>query len=158
MMSTDPPGFELPLRLLLGFRVLIDALHAELGRRGHLDLRPVHGFVLQAVGPGGATAVELGRRLGVTKQAAAKHIEFLEHRGYVERSTDPVDARRKPVRLTARSIDFLDQSAAVFDELRAGWAATLGEERLRALEADLGVVTAGVGFRLDLPGWFGGRE
>src|SRR6266545_490589 len=36
-MSSDPPGFELPLRLLLGFRVLIDDLHAELARLGHLQ-------------------------------------------------------------------------------------------------------------------------
>jgi DNA-binding MarR family transcriptional regulator len=153
---TDPPGFELPLRLLQGFRTLIDALHAELARQGHLDLRPVHGFVLQAVGLDGGTAVELGRRLGVSKQAAAKHIEFLEAHGYVARSTDPTDARRKPVRLTARAVDFLDRSARIFDELRAGWAATLGEERLRALEADLRTVVPTAGFRLDLPGWFGG--
>jgi DNA-binding MarR family transcriptional regulator len=153
----DPPGFELPLRLLLGFRTLIDALHEELGRRGFTDLRgPVHGFVLQAVGLDGATAVELGRRLGVTKQAAAKHIDFLEARGYLERSTDAADARRKPVRLTARGLDSLEQSAQIFDELRAGWARTLGVERLRALEADLRAVTPAAAFRLDLPGWFGG--
>jgi DNA-binding MarR family transcriptional regulator len=154
--SEDPPGFELPLRLLLGFRTLIDALHAELARQGHPDPRPVHGFVLQAVGPAGSTAVELGRRLGVTKQAAAKHIEFLEARGYVERCADPGDARRKPVRLTARGIDLLDRSAAIFEDLRAGWARTLGEERLRALETDLRAVTPAAIFRLDVPGWFGG--
>jgi DNA-binding MarR family transcriptional regulator len=156
MSSEDPPGFELPLRLLLGFRTLIDALHAELARQGHTGLRPVHGFVLQAVGPTGATAVELGRRLGVSKQAAAKHVELLEARGYVERSTDPADARRKPVRLTARGVAFLDLSAEIFEHLRADWAARLGEERLRALEADLRVVTPAAFFPLDVPGWFGG--
>ena len=154
-MSTDPPGFELPLRLLLGFRVLIDALHAELAREGHPEVRPVHGFVLQAVGSG-TTAVELGRRLGVTKQAAAKHLDFLERRGYLERCTDPEDARRRPVRLTARGLDCLDRSARIFDDLRASWAERLGEERLRALEDDLRAVTPAQAFRLDLPGWFGG--
>ncbi len=153
-MSTDPPGFELPLRLLLGFRVLIDALHAELAREGHPEVRPVHGFVLQAVGSG-VTAVELGRRLGVSKQAAAKHVEFLERHGYLERSTDPGDARRRPVRLTARGRDCLDRSARIFDDLRAGWAERLGEDRLRALEDDLRAVTPAQAFRLDLPGWFG---
>ncbi|HZG91021.1 MAG TPA: MarR family winged helix-turn-helix transcriptional regulator [Pseudonocardia sp.] len=154
-MSTDPPGFELPLRLLLGFRVLIDALHAELAREGHPEVRPVHGFVLQAVGSG-TTAVELGRRLGVTKQAAAKHLDFLERRGYLERCTDPDDARRRPVRLTARGLDCLHRSARIFDDLRAGWSERLGEERLRALEDDLRAVTPAQAFRLDLPGWFGG--
>ena len=155
-MSTDPPGHELALRLLLGFRVLVDAVHTDLTGHGHPELRPVHGFVLQAVGPSGATAVELGRRLGVSKQAAAKHIDFLEDRGYLERTTDPRDARRRPVRLTERGLDSLRRSAAAFDEVRAGWARTLGEQRLRALEADLRAVTPEAAFRLDLPGWFGG--
>jgi DNA-binding MarR family transcriptional regulator len=156
IVSTDPPGFELPLRLLLGFRVIIDEVHAELARHGHPELRPVHGFVLQAVGPAGATAVEVGRRLGVSKQAAAKHLDFLQRRGYLERATDPADARRKPVRLTGRGLDSLRRSAAAFDRLRAEWARTLGEERLRALEADLRAVTPAAAFRLDMPGWFAG--
>lgn len=155
-MSTDPPGFELPLRLLLGFRVLIDALHAELARQGHPDMRPVHGFVMQAVGADGTTAVELGRRLGVTKQAAAKHIETLERLGYLRRGADPADARRKLVRLTDHGLDALLRSARIFDELRAGWAETLGADRLRALEEDLRAVTPGPLWRVDVPGWLAG--
>ena len=114
----DPPGFELPLRLFLGFRTLIDGVHAELARQGHPDLRPMHGFVLQAVGLDGTTAVELGRRLGVSKQAAGKTIDSLEHLGYLERAADPRDARRKIVRLTGRALDALARSAATFDDLR----------------------------------------
>ncbi|MBB2914674.1 DNA-binding MarR family transcriptional regulator [Streptosporangium becharense] len=155
-MTTAPPGFELPLRLFLGFRVIVDGLHAELARQGHPDLRPMHGFVLQAIGPEGTTAVELGRRLGVSKQAAGKTVDTLEQLGYVERGSDPRDARRKIVRLTERGADSLARSARIFDELRAGWAETLGEERLRALEADLRAVTPVDLFRLDVPGWFGG--
>lgn len=154
-MSTDPPGFELPLRLLLGFRVLIDGLHAELARQGHPDVRPVHGFVLQAVGAEGATAVELGRRLGISKQAAAKHVDALERLGYVGRAIDPGDSRRKPVRLTARGVDCLARSARIFDDLRDRWAGILGADRLRALEHDLSLVTPDT-VRLDVPGWFGG--
>jgi DNA-binding MarR family transcriptional regulator len=156
IVSSDPPGFELPLRLLLGFRVLIDRLHAELARQGHPDVRPVHGFVLQAVGRDGTTAVELGRRLGVTKQAAAKHIDALERLGYLRRATDPDDARRKLLQLTDRGVDSLARSARIFDELRAEWAQTLGSERLTALEADLRTMTGTTPFRLDAPGWFGG--
>jgi DNA-binding MarR family transcriptional regulator len=152
-MSSDPPGFELPLRLLLGFRVLIDDLHAELARQGHPGIRPLHGFVFQAIGPHGTTAVELGRRLGISKQAAGKTIEGLERLGYVQRGVDPRDTRRKLVQLTERGVDCLQRSARIFDELRANWASTLGPERLRALEADLRKMTPDV-FRLDVPGWF----
>nr|WP_176573576.1 MarR family winged helix-turn-helix transcriptional regulator [Nonomuraea pusilla] len=154
-MSSDVPGFELPLRLLLAFRVLIDELHAELARQGHAELRPMHGFVMQAIGPRGTTAVELGRVLGVSKQAAGKTVDTLERLGYVERSTDPADTRRKIVRLTAYGMDALERSARVFDALRARWAEELGEERLRALESDLRRMTPANPWRLDIPGWFG---
>lgn len=153
-MSTDPPGFELPLRLFLGFRVLIDDLHAELARQGHPDIRPLHGFVFQAIGPHGTTAVELGRVLGISKQAAGKTIDALERLGYVQRGADPRDSRRKLVRLTDRGTDCLQRSARIFDQLRTRWASTLGQERLRALEADLRTMTPDV-LRLDMPGWFG---
>jgi DNA-binding MarR family transcriptional regulator len=150
------PGFELPLRLLLAFRVLIDELHAELARQGHPDLRPMHGFVRQAIGPHGTTAVELGRTLGVSKQAAGKTIDTLERIGYVERTTDPHDTRRKIVRLTPYGMDALNRSARIFDTLRARWAAELGEDRLQALESDLRRMTPADLWRLDTPGWFGG--
>jgi DNA-binding MarR family transcriptional regulator len=154
-VSIDPPGFELPLRLFLGFRVLIDELHAELARQGHPHARPMHGFVMQAIGTEGTTAVELGRTLGVSKQAAGKTIETLERLGYVERARDPRDTRRKIVRLTPWGVDVLVRSARIFDDLRARWAAVIGDERLRDLEADLRKVTPQDVFRLDVPGWFG---
>jgi DNA-binding MarR family transcriptional regulator len=154
IVSIDPPAFELPLRLFGGFRVILDELHAELARQGHPQLRPMHGFVFQAVGPG-TTAAELGRRLGISKQAAGKTIDALERLGYLERGVDPQDARRKIVRLTDPGVDSLERSARIFEQIHQRWAATLGPERLRALESDLRKVTPAEIFRLDVPGWFG---
>ncbi|MQY06231.1 MarR family winged helix-turn-helix transcriptional regulator [Actinomadura macrotermitis] len=154
-MSSDPPGFELPLRLLLAFRTIVDDVHAELAEQGHPHLKPLHGTVFQAIGPQGATAVELGRRLGVSKQAAGKMIDSLERLGYLERTRDPHDARRKIVRLTGHGVDALDRSARGFERVRNQWAETLGMERLRALERDLRAVTPAELWRLDTPGWFG---
>ncbi|NBE82649.1 MarR family winged helix-turn-helix transcriptional regulator [Micromonospora rubida] len=157
MATTDParPGFVLPLLLLAGFRTLIDDLHAELAQQGHPELRPLHGFVLQAVGPHGTTATELGQRLGVSKQAAGKTVDRLVTLGYLERADDPRDARRKLVRMTARGHDGLARSASVFDTLRDRWSATLGPKRVAAIEDDLRTVAAADLFRLDVPGWFG---
>jgi DNA-binding MarR family transcriptional regulator len=154
-MSSETRGYELPLLLLLGFRTLIDDLHAELARQGHPDARPLHGFVFQAIGPEGTNAAELGRRLGVTKQAAGKTIDTLEQLGYVRRGSDPHDARRKVVLLTPHGEDMLHQSVRIFTALRADWAQTLGPQRLDALEADLRTITRGNSVRLDAPGWFG---
>ena len=156
--SDEPPsyGFELPLLLFGGFRSIIDELHAELARRGHPDLRPAHGFALQAIGLRGATASEAGRRLGISKQAAGKTIDRLEALGYVQKACDDQDRRRKLVRITARGVEALASSAMIFDDIRSRWAGALGPERLSELEADLRTMVPGETFRLDVPGWFGG--
>ncbi|WP_406077651.1 MarR family winged helix-turn-helix transcriptional regulator [Micromonospora sp. NBC_00858] len=158
MATTEParPGFQLPLLLLAGFRTLIDDLHAELARQGHPELRPLHGFVLQAVGADGTTATELGQRLGISKQAAGKTVDRLVAVGYLARVDDPQDARRRLVMMTPRGADGLRRSAEIFDRLREQWADTLGPERVDALEDDLRTMAAANWFRLDVPGWFGG--
>ncbi|WP_371773636.1 MarR family winged helix-turn-helix transcriptional regulator [Streptomyces sp. NBC_01438] len=146
-------GFELPILLFAGFRSIIDDLHRELAGQGHPELRPAHGYALQAVGRDGATASEIGRRLGVSKQAAGKTVDRLEALGYVERADDPQDGRRKLVRLTPRGIDVLARSAAGFDRLRAEWVRVLGAERVAALEADLRTMASAEAFRLDVASW-----
>ncbi|MFB7518060.1 MarR family winged helix-turn-helix transcriptional regulator [Streptomyces sp. NPDC056144] len=154
--TADGPGFELPLLLFGGFRTLIDRLHARLAAEGHPDMRPAHGFAMQAIGTDGATASDIGRRLGVSKQAAGKTVDRLLAVGYAERADDPADARRKLVRLTPRGYDALARSAAIFDDLRAEWVEALGAERVRDMEASLRhVVPAETAFRLDATSWLG---
>ncbi|MEU8524502.1 MULTISPECIES: MarR family winged helix-turn-helix transcriptional regulator [Streptomyces] len=153
-------GYELPLLLFAGFRTLIDRLNTRLAAEGHPELRPAHGFAMQAVaagGPAGATASDIGRRLGVSKQAAGKTVDRLLAVGYAERADDPADARRKLVRLTPHGLDALARHAAIFDELRAEWAAVLGAERVRDLETALKtVVPPETAYRLDATSWLGG--
>jgi DNA-binding MarR family transcriptional regulator len=148
-------GFELPLLLFAGFRSIIDELHAELARRGHPDIRPAHGFALQAIGMRGATATEAGRRLGISKQAAGKTVERLEELGYVYRAEDDADRRRKLIRLTPRGVEALSFSAMIFEQIRARWEQELGREQLTKLEQSLRTMAPGEVFRLDVPGWFG---
>jgi DNA-binding MarR family transcriptional regulator len=150
----DPPGFELPLLLVGGFRMLIDELHRELAERGHPEARPIHGFALQAIGREGVTTSELGRRLGVSKQGAAKTAAGLERIGYIARDADPADARAVLLKPTARGIEMLALSAEIFDRLRGEWSAELGAKRLAALEDDLRAIVVPAGAKLgDLPGW-----
>jgi DNA-binding MarR family transcriptional regulator len=147
-------GFELPILLARAFRGLIDELHAELSERGHPDARPIHGFALQAIGREGTTVSELGRRLGVSKQAAAKTAARLESVGYASRVPDPRDARATKLIRTPRGAEMLALSAEIFERLRADWARQLGEARVAALEDDLEAVIGSGGPRLgDLPGW-----
>ena len=155
MAERESAGYELPLLLFGGFRAIIDRLHAELAQQGHPDVRPAYGFAMQAIGRDGATASELGRRLGISKQAAGKTVDRLESLGYAERVDDAADGRRKLIRLTPRGIDSLIRAAAIFEDLRAQWVEAIGAERLRALETDLRTMVTPESFRLDVAGWFG---
>lgn len=152
------PGAELPLLLLAGFRTLIDDLHARLAAEGHPDVRPTHGFALQAIGRGATSPGTLADALGVTKQAAARTVARLEELGYVDRSADERDGRRQVVALTPAGHDCLVRSGRILGELRDGWIAEVGERRLVGLERTLGALLgpdAGR-VRVDAPGWFGG--
>lgn len=142
------PGFELPLLLLAGFREIVDETHRRLADRGHPDARPVHGFAMQAIGHG-ATATEVARRLGVSKQAAAKTVERLVELGYVTQTVDPADARRKIATPTEHGRDMLRHSAELFDDIQAEWADTIGAGRLDRLHADLARLVGERAFQVD---------
>jgi DNA-binding MarR family transcriptional regulator len=136
-MSDSPPGTELPILLLAGFRSLVDASLPVLAGRGHPDARPVHGSALRAIAAGADTASELAGRLGVSKQAAAKTIAVLQERGYVAREADPEDRRRKPLEITDHGSDLLREVDATFEELRDAWGQVIGATELDELQAHL---------------------
>jgi DNA-binding MarR family transcriptional regulator len=135
-------GAELALLLLNGFHSMTHEVVVELDRRGHPGVRPVHEFALRAVDNGATSASELGRRLAVSKQAAAKTIAALEELGYVERAPDPVDARRKQIRVTARGHELMSIGGALFDDVRERWATKIGRPELDALEQHLNEVVS----------------
>jgi DNA-binding MarR family transcriptional regulator len=154
MPPGDRAGFELPLLLVGAFRSLIDELHRALSDSGHVEARPLHGFALQAIGPHGCTASELGRRLGVSKQAAAKTVASLESVGYVRRGPDPGDARAVRLQRTARGAEMLALSAAFFETYRARLTQTLGPRQLAELEDGLQQMAASIEDSLGgFPGW-----
>jgi DNA-binding MarR family transcriptional regulator len=146
-------GADLALLLLGGFRTLVDAANLELARRGYEDVRPVHDFAMRAIAAGADSASELGRRLSISKQSAAKTIAVLQQRGYVARDTDPHDARRKRLQVTALGFDVLRQGEAIFDELRVKWAQQIGAAELETFEAQLAALVGALPARFDTPGW-----
>jgi DNA-binding MarR family transcriptional regulator len=146
-------GADLALLLLGGFRVLVDDAVLELAARGYDDVRPVHDFAMRAIAAGADDASELARRLSVSKQAAAKTVAVLEERGYVTRGADPLDARRKPLQVTALGFEVMRVGEAVFDELRDKWKRKIGAKQLERLESDLAAVVGAAPIRVDSPGW-----
>ncbi|HEV6952278.1 MAG TPA: MarR family winged helix-turn-helix transcriptional regulator [Promicromonospora sp.] len=145
-------GADLALLLLGGYRSLVGSVTAELAARGHADVRPVHDFAMRAIASGADTASELGRRLEVSKQAAAKTIAVLLERGYVRRGTDPDDARRKRVEVTPLGWEVMHQGEELFDALRDEWARRIGPERLVELERQLAELVGDAAVRPEAAG------
>ena len=139
--------------LLGGFRSLADAATAELARRGHADFRPVHDFAMRAIAAGADNASELGRRLAVSKQAAAKTITVLEERGYVIREADSLDARRKHLQVTELGFEVLRQGEAIFEELRHHWEQQIGVVQLENIETALKALVGTFSEPYDTPVW-----
>jgi DNA-binding MarR family transcriptional regulator len=146
-------GADLALLLLGGFRTLVDDATAELARRGYEDVRPVHDFAMRAIAAGASNASELGRRLSVSKQAAAKTIAVLQERGYVTRDADPRHARRMHLQVTALGFEVLRTGEAIFDELRGQWERQIGTDQLEILETHLAELAGSTPVRFDTPGW-----
>jgi DNA-binding MarR family transcriptional regulator len=146
-------GADLALLMLGGFRSLVDAATLELAARGYEDVRPLHDFALRAIAAGADSASELGRRMSVTKQAAARTVTVLEDRGYVERKVDPADARRMRLQISDRGTALLREGEGIFDELRAEWQQRIGAAKLAELESILTDLLGAQPVRLDTPGW-----
>jgi len=125
----------------IAYRSLVGDLHTRLRERGFDDVRPAYGFVLLAAREG-TTVTEVAALMGVTKQAASKMVDAMTAAGYLRRSADGGDARRRPVELSARGRRLLETVEAIYAELEASWAAVIGRERVERLRDDLVAVLA----------------
>ncbi|GLY99742.1 MarR family winged helix-turn-helix transcriptional regulator [Actinoplanes sp. NBRC 103695] len=145
-------GADLALLLLGGFRSLADAAIGELSARGFDDVRPVHDFAMRAIAAGADNASELGRRLSVTKQSAAKTIAVLQERGYVAVEADPRDARRKRLLVTPLGFEVMRVGEEIFNDLRGRWAQQIGAAELERMEQHLRALVGAQPIRFDRPG------
>ena len=126
-----PDDLELAFLLGHGYNALLGEFVRRLDAAGYGDLRPVHGFVFQALRGPGRTASELAEHLGVTKQAAGQLVDELERRGYVARVAHPAGGRRRLVVLTAAAERHLEIAGRALHQLERELAAKLPVDRLR---------------------------
>lgn len=151
------PGFVLPLLLLAGFESINDEANRRLAEQGHPGVRAAYGFAMQAVGRG-STISDVGRVLGISKQAATKTVNRLVQLGYLRIAADPADARRKIVTPTDRGTDLLDRSAVIFDQIADVWADSIGRRRLEQLTDDLDRMVGDRALRLHGRAGFGADD
>ncbi|MGD9694128.1 MAG: MarR family winged helix-turn-helix transcriptional regulator [Thermoleophilia bacterium] len=126
------------------FRLGSERLHRRFAERGHPEVRPPHGNVLQFLDDGGTRVGVLAERAQITKQSMAELVAHLERHGYVERVPDPTDRRARLVRATARAAEVYAIAREVVAELEAEWTALLGEAKMRRLRRLLEELNAGL--------------
>jgi DNA-binding MarR family transcriptional regulator len=132
---TSPRSRPANLAILLRepFRVGNEVLHRRFAQRGHPDIRPAHGNVMQFLDDDGTTVSVLAQRAQITKQSMAELVEHLERLGYVERVPDPSDRRAKLVRATPRGRQLYAIAGEVVAEIEAEWTKRLGKAKMRQL-------------------------
>lgn len=112
-------------------------LRGEFATEGMETLRPVHAQLLVPLLGGGRHASDLADSLGVSRQAIAQIVGTLERDGYVERVTDPGDARAKLICLTSRGRAALRVMRASSLRIEDDWTARLGAQRIAELRDTL---------------------
>ena len=136
-----PPRVVPPLAMHISalFDALVGALHAALPAAGFADIRPAHSINLfRVIDPEGTRPTELARRAGITPQAMAELVRYLEGHGYAERVPDPSDGRGRIVKLTPRGREASTVAGRVFTDLEAQWERHLGKGPMAQLRQMLG--------------------
>jgi len=95
-------AIDFGILLGLSYQAFVDGLRSALEAEGFTDMGPSYGYVFRALGAEVMHLRALAGRLGMTDQGAAKIIDEMEARGYVERQPHPDDGRIKRLRLAAR--------------------------------------------------------
>ena len=114
-----------------------ERLRGDFAANGMPTLRPVHALLLVPLLGGGRHASRLATDIGVTRQAVAQVVATLERDGYVQRVTDPGDARAKLVCLTPRGRAGLRAMHASARATEDAWRQQLGAGRLAEFRATL---------------------
>ena len=126
------------------FRAGTELLHRRFAERGHPEIRPPHGNVMQFLDDAGTRVSVLAERAQITKQSMAELVVHLERLGYVERVPDPSDRRAQLVRATPRGKQLYAIARDGVAEIEADWTKRLGKTKMRQLRALLEELNAGL--------------
>jgi DNA-binding MarR family transcriptional regulator len=124
---------DLAILLREPVRAGTELLHRRFAERGHPEIRPPHGNVMQFLDGDGTRIGVLADRAQMTRQSMAELVAHLERLGYVERVPDPSDRRAKLVRATPRGRQLYLIARDVIAEIEAEWTRRLGKTKMRQL-------------------------
>jgi DNA-binding MarR family transcriptional regulator len=126
----------------LSYQAFVDELRAALHTQGFTDMGPNYGYVFRALGAEALHLRALAGRLGMTDQGAAKIVDEMEARGYVERQPDPEDGRIKRLRLARRGRAALAAAHRFHSQYERRLADRLGAREVATLRRVLEAIGA----------------
>jgi DNA-binding MarR family transcriptional regulator len=127
------------------FQSLVVELHNRLAEEGFADIRPPHTSVFAHIGLEGIRLTDLAERSQLTKQLMNYLVNYLDDRGYVFRTPDPVDRRAKIIRLTERGEQALRAGSRIIRDIEMEWMSRIGEKNMELLRGKLELLVAEVG-------------
>jgi DNA-binding MarR family transcriptional regulator len=126
------------------YRLLLRASRAETTatlertqNRGYIDISLSDTNLLANLDTEGTSISALGRRAGISRQAASQQVAALERAGYVERRASEADGRAAIIVQTSRGRALLDDALDIVEDLEATYEEHLGSRRLRELKESL---------------------
>jgi DNA-binding MarR family transcriptional regulator len=121
----------------LAYQYFVGELNIHMRARGFDDMGPSFGYVLRAVAAESITATQLGVRLHLTPQGAAKIVDDMVRRGYLERRTDPQDGRARLLVLATRGHQALRTARAFHRLFERRFARNYGADAAQAVRVTL---------------------
>ncbi len=144
-MTTPPASIDFGILLGLAYQAFVDELRGHLQNHGFEDINSAYGYVFRALSADALHLRQVAERLGMTDQGAAKIINEMEQRGYVERYPDLVDGRVKKLRLSARGLSALGLAREFHDAFERRFDASLGGTKIKVTRRTLEAMVATTG-------------
>lgn len=141
---TDPavPFDHIGASLAAAARVWRRNFEAQMAARGQVVAHEAASHALAHIPPEGTSQADLGRALGVSKQATQQFVDRLCFLGLVLRRPDPADHRAVRVTLTDSGRHYVDEANAVKAAIEAHYRAAMGSSAFAMLKAMLGRLPA----------------
>lgn len=124
-------------------------VHSRLHERGFKEITDSNATVLRVLSPDGDRITDLARMASMTKQSMGYLVDQLEGAGYVERATDPRDARAWIIRRTEKGWAYNRAAAEEVGRLQQEWARLLGQKKMNQLKTLLAELVAKLGYRYE---------
>jgi len=123
--------------LLLARRDFVSRLSEKMDLSGHKKLSRSSGALLPFIDLEGTRSTVLARRIGISKQAAAKAVKELEEEGLLRRTEDEADGRAFLVSFTEMGMEYLLQIHNAIIEIEREYEAIIGAAQMKRMRLAL---------------------